>query len=484
MSVRSSMQEWRYQQDVFFTVLQWALIIAPATGLLFLIAYWQQPVWTALVMAAVYFLLVPVIWYCLSVARQNRMQTAVRLFITGTLIIQTLFGLLAPESLVVVGAMTLSFLGLLAVFLEPPPVAVRWTGAAVAIYLLTLTLRWLIPLPVVQPGVFHDVFLLAVPVTVLILVNLFGYVMTNELRRALSRSETVRQDLAHSYADLAIETEAREKVQEELEKVATKLERSNQELKLVNEEVRSFAYIISHDLRGPLINLKGFAGELRAALAVIEPAARQALPSMEAEQKQVVERALVEDVPEALAFIDASVTRMEQFINAILKLSRLGRQELTFEVVDMNAVVQATLQTLAHRIEQRGVKVSVATLPQVTADRISMNQIIGNILTNAVDYLDERPGEIAITAEQDQDETIFHIRDNGRGIAAEDMHKLFEPFRRIGKPDVPGEGMGLAYVQTLVRRHGGRIWCESEPGIGTTFTFTLSNHPPIGSDDD
>ena len=72
--------------------------------------------------------------------------------------------------------------------------------------------------------------------------------------------------------------------------------------------------------------------------------------------------------------------------------------------------------------------------------------------------------------------TTFHIRDNGRGIAAEDMDKVFAPFRRAGRQDVPGEGMGLAYVQALVRRHGGRIWCESEPGVGSTFSFTIPNH--------
>ena len=100
---------------------------------------------------------------------------------------------------------------------------------------------------------------------------------------------------------------------------------------------------------------------------------------------------------------------------------------------------------------------------------------MGNILGNAVKYLDhEHPGEIEVRGETKGGETTFRIRDNGRGIAADDMDKVFAPFRRAGKQDTPGEGMGLAYVQTLVRRHNGRIWCESELGKGTTFYFTIS----------
>jgi signal transduction histidine kinase len=131
---------------------------------------------------------------------------------------------------------------------------------------------------------------------------------------------------------------------------------------------------------------------------------------------------------------------------------------------------------LAHQIEQHQTILIVDSLPEVVADRMCMNQIIGNILANAVAYLDpERPGKIEISGQRDFQETLFKVRDNGRGIAAEDMPKVFEPFRRAGQQDVLGEGMGLAYVQTLVRRHGGQIWCESEKGVGTTFSFTIAN---------
>jgi signal transduction histidine kinase len=115
-------------------------------------------------------------------------------------------------------------------------------------------------------------------------------------------------------------------------------------------------------------------------------------------------------------------------------------------------------------------------LPQVVADKTALEQIVGNILNNAINYLEPgRPGEIEIYGERNHRETTFHIRDNGRGIAAADMNKIFDLFRRAGRQDVPGEGMGLAYVRALVRRHGGQIWCDSELQVGTTFHFTISN---------
>jgi signal transduction histidine kinase len=167
---------------------------------------------------------------------------------------------------------------------------------------------------------------------------------------------------------------------------------------------------------------------------------------------------------------------MDALIQALLQLSRLGRRELHLEQIDMDALVKEVLQALEHQMAQRQVRVTVGVLPPVYADRIALEQIFGNLLSNAVNYLSPgRPGEVVITAERRPEHTTFHVQDNGRGIAAEDIARVFEPFRRVGKQDVPGEGMGLAYVQTLVRRHGGTICCHSTPGVGTTFTFTITH---------
>jgi PAS domain S-box-containing protein len=262
----------------------------------------------------------------------------------------------------------------------------------------------------------------------------------------------------------------------ERKRVEARLQRYAVELQQANEEIKQFAYIVSHDLRAPLVNLKGFSAELRSALEKIQAAMSAALPYLDAEQQRSLTRALQEDVPEALHFIESSVARMDGFIHAVLNLSRLGRRELHLETLDMNALVRKTLEIMTHQIEVSQTTVTVGPLPEVVADRTSMEQIMGNLLDNALKYLvPDRPGELEISAGQDPDETIFRIRDNGRGITADDMPKVFAPFRRIGRQDTPGEGMGLPYVQALVRRHGGRIWCESEPGVGTTFAFTIPN---------
>jgi signal transduction histidine kinase/putative methionine-R-sulfoxide reductase with GAF domain len=296
------------------------------------------------------------------------------------------------------------------------------------------------------------------------------------LCQGIAQQAAIALENARLYEQAQQEISERKQAEEQLQRYAAELEQANEELK-------RFTYVASHNLRAPLVNLRGFAAELRAALAVIGSAVIAALPHLDEKRRPAVTMALQEDIPEALGFIDSSVTLMDRLVNALLELSRLNRGELRLEPVDMNALVQETLQALAHQIEQRQVSVTVGSLPTVVADRASMQQIMGNLLNNAVIYLDPvRPGEIEITGERDHDETTFRVRDNGCGIAEEDMDKVFAPFRRAGRQDVPGEGMGLAYVQALVRRHGGRIWCESEPGVGTTFTFTLSNHLEKGGD--
>jgi len=296
---------------------------------------------------------------------------------------------------------------------------------------------------------------------------------------ALAVSE-VRLDDRRIFTGMVHDLSARVQAEEALRQAHDELEQRVRErtaaLQEANDDIRRFAYIVSHDLRAPLINLHGFAGELRDACAVLSAALPAVVPHLEARQGAEVTRALEADIPEALGFIETAVARMDRLIQAVLQLSRLGRQELQCEPVATTALVHETLRTLAHQMAQRQVQVTVGPLPVVYADRLALAQIFGNLLANAVAYLDpDRSGEITITAEQRPGITVFAVQDNGRGIAAADIPRVFEPFRRVGRQDVPGEGMGLAYVRTLVRRHGGDITCQSTLGVGTTFSFTIAH---------
>jgi signal transduction histidine kinase len=165
---------------------------------------------------------------------------------------------------------------------------------------------------------------------------------------------------------------------------------------------------------------------------------------------------------------------MDNLINAVLKLSRAGRRNLNPETIMARDLVQNIVHSLAHQIESRNVAVIIDDLPTVVSDKTALEQIFGNLLDNAIKYLEPgRAGEIGISSERSDGEVVFHVRDNGRGMSREDIPRAFEIFRRVGKQDVPGEGMGLAYVKTLIRTLGGRIWCDSELGAGTTFSFTI-----------
>ncbi len=253
-----------------------------------------------------------------------------------------------------------------------------------------------------------------------------------------------------------------------------KLQRYSVQLAETNEELKRFTYIVSHDLRAPLLSLRGFAAELHRSVEALRKPVETMLAGLPEAERAAVARALEEEVPEALGFIESSVTRMDHLIGALLRLSRVGYREFHMEDLDTGALLEETLRTMAHQIASRNVEVKVGPLPRITSDRTAIEQVFGNLLDNAVKYLDPgRPGKIEVSAKETADAVTFRVRDNGRGIAEDDMDKVFAPFRRAGAQDVPGEGMGLAYVRALLQRLGGQIECQSQPGAGSTFSFTM-----------
>jgi signal transduction histidine kinase len=245
------------------------------------------------------------------------------------------------------------------------------------------------------------------------------------------------------------------------------------ELRDSNEELQRYAYIVSHDLRAPLVNVMGFTSELEETRGDIARALRDHPDAARIDA----------DLGEALGFIAASVTRMEGLIAAILRLSREGRRAFRVEPLDMTALVRRLADAQQHQTGAVGARVSIAgSLPDIVADRLAIEQIFANLLDNAVKYLDpQRPGRITVTGTGlGGDRVRFEVADNGRGIAARDHTRVFELFRRSGAQDRPGEGIGLAHVKTLVRSLGGRIDVTSELGQGTTFSVTLPRKGATG----
>ena len=251
-----------------------------------------------------------------------------------------------------------------------------------------------------------------------------------------------------------------------------------------NEEVKQFAYIVSHDFRAPLVNLKGFAGEIRSSLSVVASALETALPRLDETQRNAAAAALQKDIPEDLDFIEAAASNMDSYVNALLKLSRLGRRELHPERVRVAEVVERSLNGLAHQIGERGVTVSVGPLPEVVADRIALEQIMGNILTNAVLYLEPagRAGSKSAAAAAG----TKRPSSSATTVAALRRRTCRKSSRRsAGRESRMSRAKAWAwrYVRTLVHRLGGEIRCESQPGVGTTFTFTIANSAEPGEHD-
>jgi signal transduction histidine kinase len=465
----------QYRQEFIAILLRWSLLIVLFCIFIFAWVYAHEPLWTTGILLGTFIQFLPVGGFSLYLLRQKQTQRVTWIYLTSAIIASTAFIIFMPDLFILVGMIAYILFVRITMFLETRRAAFTLSIICMGLYLAAITIRTAVSPPSFEP--FISILIAVLPILTMVIYILLDQVGTRYLQTALQLSEKARAELSRSYETLA-------ESQETLSKLAIQLEGRNHDLSQVNEELKSFAYIISHDLRAPLINLKGFSSELRASLKQIEPAARTALPQLPEDEQEQIRLALEEDAPEALAFIESSVTRMDSFINALLLLSRYGRRSLNFECIDMNEIVQTTLKSLAHQTAEKEVAITVADLPQITADYVCLEQIMGNLLSNAINYLQPgRPGKVEIWAEQNELETRFHIRDNGRGIAAKDMTKLFEPFRRIGKNDMPGEGMGLAYVQTLVRRHNGRITCESTIDVGSTFTFAIARFLDKGGQD-
>jgi signal transduction histidine kinase len=278
--------------------------------------------------------------------------------------------------------------------------------------------------------------------------------------------------IVHYTRSLTVSRDALRKLNEGLE---DQVRVRTSDLQRANDEIQRFAYIVSHDLRSPLVNVMGFASELEEAA---KPLSRF-LESAEAEAPGIVTRearqAIEEDLPESIGFIRKSTQKMDRLINAILQLSRQGRRVLTPEPLDMTRLFEGVADNLRHRSTELGATIEVAPgLPDVVSDRLALEQIFSNLIENALKYLKPgRPGLIRVSGERHGVRVVYAVTDNGRGISPKDHDRIFDLFRRSGAQDQPGEGIGLAHVRALAYRLGGTVACESALDQGATFRVSL-----------
>jgi signal transduction histidine kinase len=258
------------------------------------------------------------------------------------------------------------------------------------------------------------------------------------------------------------------------------------DLREANEEIQRFAYIVSHDLRAPLVNIMGFTSELEelhpgifhriAALSRAQAslAAQPMIADGGALQLERADKQLSDDFVEALSFIKSSIGKMDRLISAILSLTREGRREFSPVVVDMREMIDGIVASHAHQAAQAEARIQIGVLPGIESDRLALEQIFSNLIDNAIKYLKpDVAGEIVVRGRTKLGFAIYEISDNGRGIDPRDHQRIFDLFRRAGVQDRPGQGIGLAHVRTLVRRLGGTMSVASELGSGSTFTITL-----------
>lgn len=239
--------------------------------------------------------------------------------------------------------------------------------------------------------------------------------------------------------------------------------RQTAELAASNRELESFSYAVSHDLRAPLRSMDGFA----------EAVLQDYGDTLDANGREYLQR------------IRAASQRMGQMIDALLRLSRVGRRDMTMKAVDLSAILAKALQNLREREPERHVEASIQPGITVQGDWMLLSIAIENLLSNAWKFTVGRdPARIEFGARQGQGELICWIRDNGAGFDAKYADKLFGAFQRLHAQDeFEGIGIGLATVQRIISRHGGRVWAEGTPDQGATFYFALPHAKAANGED-
>jgi signal transduction histidine kinase len=262
-----------------------------------------------------------------------------------------------------------------------------------------------------------------------------------------TRIDTKSEDelglLAHTFNDMS----------RQLSMTIDQLNYANERLEKANAELQDFTYIVSHDLQEPLRKVYSFGQFLIEDFS----------DNLPEEGKDYVQR------------MQKATARMKVLIRDLLKLSRVGTADEAVTAVNSKEAVSRALDDLSVAIEESGAEVNVGKLPPVMANSTQLVQLFENLIGNAIKYRsNDKKLKIDVSAEADADKVRFSIRDNGIGIEKKFLEKIFGVFQRLHNDEnYQGTGIGLALCKKIIQRHNGRIWVESEFGVGTTFYFTM-----------
>jgi signal transduction histidine kinase len=273
----------------------------------------------------------------------------------------------------------------------------------------------------------------------------------------LKGEEQVQRGGVAVFRDITQRKRAEEEIQKLNEDLELRVQQRTAALETSNKELESFTYSVAHDLRAPLRQIDGFSKILLEELAgKLEPEAQRYLD-----------------------LVREGAGKMDRLVNDLLGLARVGRQELRRQPIGLNSLVDQVVADLASDLAERQIEWRIDSLPIVECDPGLMKQVLVNLLSNAVKFTGTRAqAVIEVGVQTDSGIRIFFVRDNGVGFDMKYADKLFGVFQRLHRPqDFEGTGVGLATVQRIIQKHGGRIWAEAEKDKGAVFYFTLEGPP-------
>jgi two-component system sensor histidine kinase/response regulator len=247
----------------------------------------------------------------------------------------------------------------------------------------------------------------------------------------------------------------RKRLQEEQRERTRELEKATEDLQRANDDLQSFASVASHDLQEPL----------RTITTTLQLFALQSGENLTSQQRDLVSMAV------------EGGKRMSRLISGLLAYSLSGSTEMNLGEVDCEAALLEAITNLREAIRDSGAQITHGALPVVMAHPGCLVQLFQNLVGNAIKYRSDAKPEIRITAEREGSEWVVSVEDNGIGIEEQYRRKIFQPFGRLHGHDRPGTGLGLAICERILRKSGGRIWVDSEPGAGSVFHFTAHGTP-------